>query len=64
VGFLTGGGTVIAAEEWDRPGRRLELRPPLPGSWAAALRALGRGDVVLTTTGAGPTTACWSAPWG
>jgi erythromycin esterase-like protein len=56
VGFLTGGGTVIAAEEWDRPGRRLELRPPLPGSWAAALRALGRGDVVLTTTGAGPTT--------
>ena len=56
VGFLTHGGTVIAAEEWDQPGRRRDLRPALPGSWSAAFRELGRGDVVVPTAGAGPTT--------
>ena len=35
VGFTTHSGTVRAASEWDAPGRVIEVRPGLPGSWEA-----------------------------
>jgi erythromycin esterase-like protein len=51
VGFLTYAGTVLAAEEWDAPGRVRTVRPALPESFAAvfhdAATAAGVRDLVL-----------------
>ena len=41
VGFFTYGGTVLAAPEWDEPGRVYDVRPALPGSYAALFHASG-----------------------
>lgn len=41
VGFLTHSGTVMAAAEWDRPGRVQVLRPALAESYAGLLHAQG-----------------------
>ena len=47
VGFLTFQGEVLAASEWDEPGREQTLRPALPESFAALLHATGIPDFVL-----------------
>jgi erythromycin esterase-like protein len=47
VGFLTSGGQVRAATAWGRPGRVFDVRPPLPGSDAALLRAAGLTRALL-----------------
>lgn len=47
LGFLTHSGTVMAAPEWDAPGRVYELRPALPESYAGLLRSLGLGRALL-----------------
>jgi erythromycin esterase-like protein len=41
VGFLTAGGTVFAAPQWDEPGRRYDVRPALAGSHAQLLSQAG-----------------------
>jgi erythromycin esterase-like protein len=41
VGFLTHGGTVMAAPQWDEPARRYDVRPALAGSHAALFRRVG-----------------------
>jgi erythromycin esterase-like protein len=62
VGFTTYRGTVLAAEEWDAPGRVRTLRPALPESYSAlfhradvpAFMLLFRGREALTAALAGP----------
>ena len=62
VGFLTHGGTVIAAPNWDAPGRRYDVRPALPGSHAALFQRTGlpafslvlRGSDAVARAVAGP----------
>lgn len=41
VGFTTYTGTVIAAKEWDGPGRRRRMRPALPGSYEFLFHEVG-----------------------
>jgi erythromycin esterase-like protein len=41
VGFTTYAGTVLAAEEWDQPGRVRELRPALPESYSGLFHRTG-----------------------
>jgi erythromycin esterase-like protein len=41
LGFLTHGGTVMAAPEWDRPGRVYTVRPALADSDAGLFHTLG-----------------------
>jgi erythromycin esterase-like protein len=41
VGYFAHGGTVCAAPGWDERGRTYEMRPAIPGSHAALLRASG-----------------------
>lgn len=44
VGLTTYEGSVTAADDWDRPGERMRVRPGLPGSYEALLhRAAGEG---------------------
>jgi erythromycin esterase-like protein len=38
VGFFSHGGTVMAAPEWDQPGRTYDMRPALAGSYSALFR--------------------------
>lgn len=47
VGFLTHSGTVMAAPEWDIPGRVYDLRPALPESFAGLLHAQGLQRALL-----------------
>jgi erythromycin esterase-like protein len=41
VGFFTHGGTVLAAPEWDSPGRVFDLRPALAGSHSGLFQQTG-----------------------
>jgi erythromycin esterase-like protein len=41
VGFFSYTGTVLAAPEWDEPGRVYDMRPAFPGSYSALFHALG-----------------------
>ena len=41
VGFTTATGQVMAADEWDGPGRIHDIRPPHAGSYEALLHELG-----------------------
>jgi erythromycin esterase-like protein len=41
VGFFSHGGTVLAASEWDQPGRVYDMRPALAGSYSALFQELG-----------------------
>jgi erythromycin esterase-like protein len=58
IGFLTHGGTVMAAPEWDEPGRVHTVRPALAESYAGLFHTLGipnfslllRGNAELKTT--------------
>ncbi len=43
IGFLTYGGTVTAASDWDEPAQRKRVRPALPGSYEALFREWGDG---------------------
>ena len=52
VGFLTHGGAVMAAPEWDAPGRVYELRPAIQESYAGLFKALGLGDALILLRGA------------
>ncbi|HEX8585195.1 MAG TPA: erythromycin esterase family protein [Allosphingosinicella sp.] len=41
LGFFSHGGTVLAASEWDQPGRVYDMRPALAGSYSALFRTIG-----------------------
>jgi erythromycin esterase-like protein len=51
VGFLTHGGTVVAADEWGGRGRVRNLRPALPQSHAELLRQAGMREGLLLFPG-------------
>ncbi|HEX8393433.1 MAG TPA: erythromycin esterase family protein [Longimicrobium sp.] len=62
IGFTTYGGTVMAAEEWDAPGRVRRLNPGWPESYAGLFHQTGipafflpfRGNAELSAALAGP----------
>jgi erythromycin esterase-like protein len=56
LGFTTAAGTVTAASDWDGPGERKRVRPPLPGSVEALLHDTGRARVVVDLAGDGALT--------
>jgi erythromycin esterase-like protein len=41
VGFFTHSGRVMAAPDWDEPGRVYDLRPALPGSYSGLFHRVG-----------------------
>jgi erythromycin esterase-like protein len=43
VGFSTYTGTVRAATDWDEPGKLVQVRPALPGSYEALFHAVAAG---------------------
>lgn len=47
VGFTTYTGTVIAAKEWDEPGRRRKVRPALTGSYEHLFHEVGLSSFLL-----------------
>jgi erythromycin esterase-like protein len=47
VGFFTHHGTVLAAPEWDAPGRVFDVRPALPGSYSDVFHAAVQGNFLL-----------------
>jgi erythromycin esterase-like protein len=49
VGLLTHSGTVMAAPDWDQPGRVHDLRPALPESFAGLLHGQGLQRALLLT---------------
>jgi erythromycin esterase-like protein len=51
VGFFSHEGTVLAAPEWDAPGRVYDMRPALAGSYAALFRQLGKPAFSLLIRG-------------
>jgi erythromycin esterase-like protein len=57
TGFLTHEGTVMAAPEWDRPGRVYTLRPASRASYAALLRQAGLDRALLVFRGRPPVAA-------
>jgi erythromycin esterase-like protein len=54
VGFLTHGGTVTAASDWDRPAERKVVRPALAGSYEALLHEIGLPRFQLDLRRSGP----------
>ena len=50
IGFLTYGGTVTAASDWDEPAQRMQVRPALPGSYEALFREWGRDNRFVDLT--------------
>jgi erythromycin esterase-like protein len=54
IGFLTYGGTVTAASDWDEPAQRMRVRPALPGSYEALFREWGRANRFINLTGSDP----------
>jgi erythromycin esterase-like protein len=51
VGFFTHGGTVMAAPEWDMPGRVYQVRPALPGSYSDLFHRSGMPAFSLVLRG-------------
>ena len=51
VGFTTYTGTVIAATDWGKPGRRMYVRPGMPGTYSALFHQARRGNFVLALRG-------------
>jgi erythromycin esterase-like protein len=47
VGFTTYTGTVTAANDWDAPADRKQVRPALPGSYEALFHETGVAQVLL-----------------
>jgi erythromycin esterase-like protein len=54
IGFLTYGGTVTAASDWDEPAQRMRVRPALPGSYEALFREWGRENRFVDLTRSDP----------
>ena len=54
IGFLTYGGTVTAASDWDEPAQRMRVRPALAGSYEALFREWGRENRFVNLTRADP----------
>jgi erythromycin esterase-like protein len=63
IGFLTYGGTVTAASDWDEPAERKRVRPALPGSYEALFREVGRGNRFLDLTPTGPASRGLADPY-
>lgn len=57
VGFLTHGGTVTAASDWDEPAERKVVRPALPQSYEWLCHKVGVPNFLLDLTTAGLATA-------
>jgi len=47
LGFTTYTGTVIAAREWDEPGRKRRVKPGMPGSYEALFHQVGLPGFLL-----------------
>ena len=47
VGFTTYGGTVTAAEDWDKPARRRRVRPALEGSYELLFHEAGPSNFMI-----------------
>jgi erythromycin esterase-like protein len=47
VGFTTYAGTVTAADDWDAPAERKQVRPALPGSYEALFHETGASQFLL-----------------
>jgi erythromycin esterase-like protein len=62
VGFLTHGGTVVAADQWDAPGRVRTLRPALPESYSGLLHSVGIGEGLLLLRRGEPAAKLLSQP--
>ena len=54
IGFGTDRGTVTAAHVWDGATQRMEVRPSLPDSWGAVMRAVDDDRFFLDLRSAGP----------
>jgi erythromycin esterase-like protein len=54
IGFLTYGGTVTAASDWDEPAQRMRVRPALPGSYEALFREWGPENRFVDLTRSDP----------
>ena len=52
IGFSTYTGTVTAANDWDGPAERKQVRPGLPGSWEDLFHQTGVPDFFLPLRGA------------
>jgi erythromycin esterase-like protein len=53
LGFTTYTGTTMAATGWDEPGKVRQVRPALPGSFAALFHATGVKNFLLPLSGEG-----------
>ena len=53
IGFTTHHGTVVAADEWDAPGQRKQVRPGMPGSYEALFHDVGIPAFALDFRGGG-----------
>ena len=62
VGFTTHHGTVLAAEEWDAPGRVRQLRPARPESYSGLFHATGIPVFLLTFRGNEPLARALAGP--
>ena len=62
VGFTTYHGTVLAAEEWDAPGRVRRLNPALPESFSGLFHRTGIPAFLLTFRGREALSAAMGEP--
>jgi erythromycin esterase-like protein len=62
VGELTHDGTVLAATTWGSPGRVFDVRPALPGSYAALFHATGVPNFLLVLRDAPSLTSVLDTP--
>ena len=63
IGFLTYGGTVTAASNWDEPAQRMRVRPALPGSYEALFREWGRENRFVNLTTSDPAIRQLATPY-
>jgi erythromycin esterase-like protein len=62
VGFFTHAGTVLAASEWDQPGRVHDLRPALPESYSGLFHRTGLPGFTLLLRDDGRLRTALSSP--
>jgi erythromycin esterase-like protein len=53
IGFSTYTGTVTAANDWDGPAQRMQVRPGMAGSWEQLFHETGLPSFLLPLRGAG-----------
>jgi erythromycin esterase-like protein len=63
IGFLTYGGTVTAASDWDEPAQRMRVRPALPGSYEALFREWGPANRFVNLTSTDPAVRRLAEPY-